>query len=377
MSMASTAAAAYRRPLFDADDALFGRCLATSACVAAVLLIAVRLIPAPPPRPVTHVQQLPQRFARLILEPAKPVTLTPPPRPALPAAERVTAKPEPAGGGGGGGGEPEARPTHKPVPAAGAPAGNRQVETMHSLATGSGDAGRARAQAEVGAQLAGTSSSLKSALAGLTASLGVTSSAAGGTVARGGRSRGIRAARGAGELGSLGGAGAVLPGGAGSGAAGDLGGSAVAGSLVSIGELAAGPGWGTGSGAGVGTGSGGGIGSGTGTGVGAGHGAGDGAAPGVYRSNASLLAVIQRYSAGIQYCYGNELKRDPTLRGKLVVAITVAPSGEVTEANVVQNTTGSQRLAACALSQVRDWRFPAVTGGATTFQAPFVFTPPN
>ena len=87
--------------------------------------------------------------------------------------------------------------------------------------------------------------------------------------------------------------------------------------------------------------------------------------------------MIQRYSAGIQYCYGNELKRDPTLRGKLVVAITVAASGEVTEATVVQNTTGSSRLASCALSQVRDWRFPAITGGATTFQAPFVFTPPS
>src|SRR5262249_58371561 len=160
---------------------------------------------------------------------------------------------------------------------------------------------------------------------------------------------------------------------AGTGASGDLGGWVGAGSLVSIGELAAGSGWGTGSGKGVGTGSGGGIGSGTGSGVGPGAGAGDGAAPGVYRSNASLLAVIQRYSAGIQYCYGNELKRDPTLRGKLVVAITVAASGEVTEASVVQNTTGSPRLASCALSQIRDWRFPAIPVGGTTFQAALVF----
>ena len=43
-------------------------------------------------------------------------------------------------------------------------------------------------------------------------------------------------------------------------------------------------------------------------------GAGTGRGPGVYRSNASLLAVIQRYAAGIQYCYGNELKRDPALQ---------------------------------------------------------------
>ena len=128
---------------------------------------------------------------------------------------------------------------------------------------------------------------------------------------------------------------------------------------------------GSGSGPGSGGGSGGGAGGGYGTGTGA------GAGPGVYRSNASLLAVIQRYAAGIQYCYGNELKRDPSLRGKLVMAITVAASGEVTEASVVQNTTGSQRLASCALSQVRDWRFPSVPVGSTTFQAPFVFTPPN
>ena len=88
-------------------------------------------------------------------------------------------------------------------------------------------------------------------------------------------------------------------------------------------------------------------------------------------------SVIQRYSAGIQYCYGNELKRDATLRGKLVVALTVAASGDVVEATVVQNTVGSTRLAECALSQIRDWKFPAIPEGLTTFQAPFVFTPPN
>jgi TonB family protein len=60
-----------------------------------------------------------------------------------------------------------------------------------------------------------------------------------------------------------------------------------------------------------------------------------------------------------------------------VVALTVAASGEVTEATVVQNTTGSHQLASCALSQIRDWRFPAIATGVTTFQAPFVFTPPN
>jgi TonB family protein len=381
----------YRRPLFDPNDVLFMRCLTTSAIAAVLLVIAVRFIPAPPPRPVVKVEQLPQRFAKLILEPAKKV-----PPPVLPAGDKArTAKPEPAGGGapgeaGSGGGDvAKVEPVRKPVPAPGAPSGNRKVETMHSLAPSGGAPGRARAPAEGGAQIASSSAALSSALAGLTTSLGVTSSATGGSVSRGGRSRGIRDASSSSDLGRVN---ASLGSGGSGGAAGDLAGSALKGTLVSIGELAAGLGGagggiGTGGapggagsggiGSGTGPGAGGGSGGGSGGGHGSGAGSGAGAGPGVYRSNASLLSVIQRYAAGIQYCYGNELKRDPTLRGKLVVAITVEASGEVSEASVVQNTTGSQRLATCALSQVRDWRFPPVPVGATTFQAPFVFTPPN
>ncbi|HKQ59106.1 MAG TPA: AgmX/PglI C-terminal domain-containing protein, partial [Candidatus Eisenbacteria bacterium] len=150
--------------------------------------------------------------------------------------------------------------------------------------------------------------------------------------------------------------GAVGDGLAGSGSSADIG-TRVEGSTVSIGSLAAALPAEEHSGAegGVGTGS----------------------RPGVYRTNASLLAVIQKYAAGIQYCYESELKRDQTLRGKLVVALTVTAAGDVSEASVVQNTVGSARLASCALSQIRGWKFPPINGGLTTFQAPFVFTPPK
>jgi len=87
--------------------------------------------------------------------------------------------------------------------------------------------------------------------------------------------------------------------------------------------------------------------------------------------------VIQKYSSGIHYCYSNELKREPALRGKIVFALTVAASGQVTDARVVENTLGSASLADCALSQIRQWKFPAIPTGVTTFQAPFVFSPPQ
>jgi len=62
---------------------------------------------------------------------------------------------------------------------------------------------------------------------------------------------------------------------------------------------------------------------------------------------------------------------------RTVVALTVAASGDVVEATIVQNTVGSSRLAACALAQIREWKFPPIPVGVTAFQAPFVFTPPN
>jgi TonB family protein len=89
------------------------------------------------------------------------------------------------------------------------------------------------------------------------------------------------------------------------------------------------------------------------------------------------MAVIQKYSAGIQFCYSNELKRSEGLKGKLVVSLVVDAAGSVVRAEVVQNTLGSPALSSCALSQIRDWRFPAIPAGTTAFQVPFVFTPPN
>jgi hypothetical protein len=60
-----------------------------------------------------------------------------------------------------------------------------------------------------------------------------------------------------------------------------------------------------------------------------------------------------------------------------VVALTVAASGDVLEATIVEDAVGSSRLASCALSQIKEWKFPRIERGVTTFQAPFVFTPPR
>jgi len=383
--MATMTADIYRRPQFGAPNDLFRRCLMASGIAGALFLLVVLLAPM---RKVviTSIDQLPPRFAKLIVEKPKPPVVH----------EPITTGPSTAlhPGGSGGGGSEAAKPG---LPGPPPPTGHRPGPGP-ALAPGAGTAGRALAQRVVASQLTGATAALEKSLAGLSTSLqsSAVSPYATGIPAR--RGRVIRSGRTDSQVASVS-AGTVNA----SGSA-DLKGSAVAGTWISIGSLSSvgsglgggsggssgggtGTGYGSGNGSGIGPGSGGGFGggsgggygSGTGSGVGSGSGPGakGGAAPGVYRSNASLLAVVQRYSAGIQYCYSNELKHHEGLRGKLVVAITVAASGEVIYANVVNNTLGSERLADCALSQIRDWKFPSIPEGVTSFQVPFVFTPPN
>jgi len=390
--MTSLTAAAYRRPFFDPHDTLYRRCLGTAAIAGAVFVAGLLLAPVRHTE-ITHIDQLSPRFARLILEPSKP---RPVPADLLPVVSRNADETNRHPGGGGGGGR--SGELSSPGPEASIPGGGLRDHAPGPVGPGISAAGRARAQAEVASALGGSGSSVAGALDGLADALGDAGSGVVVASSRGGRVRTIRSARSDGQMGA---SGADI----GGGSSAELGRSVVVGSLVSLGGgggggmagrgsgpgggggsgggygngtgTGNGDGYGPGSGGGTGGGTGGGIGNGEGSGVGAGGRRGGPAGPGVYRSNASLLAVIQKYAAGIQYCYGNQLKHDPTLRGKLVVALTVSASGEVLQASIVQNSVGSPGLAECALSQIREWRFPPVPGGVTAFQAPFVFTPPD
>jgi TonB family protein len=218
----------------------------------------------------------------------------------------------------------------------------RRLDERPKLDPNLGKAGRERAR-QATADLARSTSAIDKALGDLSASL---RTSAGGEPANP-RVHSVRSGRSEGEL-------AAYRTGASSGASADLERSTVQAKQVSVGALAASrP-----------------------PDEAAGGASSDAAGPGVYRSNASLLAVIQRYAAGIQYCYTNELKRNPRAEGKLVVAITVAATGKVIDATIVQNSVG-ERIAACALTQIVNWRFPPIAEGITSFQTPFVFTPPN
>jgi TonB family protein len=320
------AALQQRRALYGNNRARLSRS-ASAASILFVLLFAAAWVIVPIFRPRTVIVELPDRTVTILPEQIEP----PPVREAAEALEQVSVRQiaDPI------------LPDHLSLPP---PRTRPDPEIPDNDAS---RMGRERAQ-KVTAELASSAGALDRALRDLSASLkGAQGSYEASTRVR---ARTVRGGRGDGQLPSAG-AGAAAAGRA------DLAGTRVEGDRVAIGALAPAASSGAASAA---------------------DDAGASAtAPGVHRTNASLLAVIRRYAAGIQYCYDSELKHDPALRGKLVVALTVAASGAVTDVRVVQNTTGSASLAACAVGQIRDWRFPAIPAGVTTFQTPFVFTPPN
>ena len=86
---------------------------------------------------------------------------------------------------------------------------------------------------------------------------------------------------------------------------------------------------------------------------------------------------MRRYAPGIQFCYENELKKSPGLRGKLIVSLTVQANGTVSNVVLVEDSLRSAAVTDCVLAQMRGWKFPAIEAGVVTFKTPFVFTPPE
>lgn len=78
----------------------------------------------------------------------------------------------------------------------------------------------------------------------------------------------------------------------------------------------------------------------------------------------------------IRDCYENELPIDPGLAGKVIMEFQIEESGRVSRAEALENTTGSETVAACIGDELLLLRFdPGPEGGSVVFKYPFVFNP--
>ncbi len=95
------------------------------------------------------------------------------------------------------------------------------------------------------------------------------------------------------------------------------------------------------------------------------------------RDSRSLMATVQRYVAGIRFCYDNALKKTPGLTGKITLQMDIAAAGEIVAVEPLDDSIGNAALERCILSQVQGWKFTAIAAGTVRFTLPLVFSPPQ
>lgn len=90
-----------------------------------------------------------------------------------------------------------------------------------------------------------------------------------------------------------------------------------------------------------------------------------------------LAAYVRGRKSAIQQCYEKELKRNPSLKGKVVVRFTITTAGRASEIDIEENTLGNEAVAACIRTVIRGWVFPFKPPSEVPVAYPFVFAPAN
>ena len=116
-------------------------------------------------------------------------------------------------------------------------------------------------------------------------------------------------------------------------------------------------------------------GSGTGSGGGDGSGTGDGAGYGKTRDLEKIQIMFDRNKSGLFTLYNRELRKDASLQGKVVLNITIAPSGKVTSASIISSQLGNAQLENKILQRVKLINFGAEDVPPFNFNYPIDFYP--
>lgn len=102
------------------------------------------------------------------------------------------------------------------------------------------------------------------------------------------------------------------------------------------------------------------------------------AGDGPSRSNQEIQIVFDRYKQTLYRIYQRELRNDPTLKGQIVVDITIEPDGSVSKVKLVSSDMGSPGLEKKILARVKSFNFGPKEGvPPTNIRFPLDFLPVN
>lgn len=93
------------------------------------------------------------------------------------------------------------------------------------------------------------------------------------------------------------------------------------------------------------------------------------------RSIEEIRRIFDANKGAIFAIYNRALRSDPTLQGKVVLELVIAPSGRVTDVRVVASELADEDLVAKILSRIRLFDFGRRDVGVTTISYPVHFLP--
>ena len=98
--------------------------------------------------------------------------------------------------------------------------------------------------------------------------------------------------------------------------------------------------------------------------------------PGAARTDEEIQIVFDRYKSAFYRDYNRELRRNPTLQGKVVLRLTIEPDGSVSMCQLQSSDMDAPDLMAQVVNRVRTINFGAKEGvQAVTISYPIDFLP--
>jgi len=93
------------------------------------------------------------------------------------------------------------------------------------------------------------------------------------------------------------------------------------------------------------------------------------------RSEEEIIIVMDKNKGSIFAVYNRELRRNPGLQGRVVLEITIAPSGRVTKVKVVSSELGDKKLERKLVARIKLFNFGAKKVDTVTVTYPLEFFP--
>jgi TonB family protein len=93
------------------------------------------------------------------------------------------------------------------------------------------------------------------------------------------------------------------------------------------------------------------------------------------RTREEVELVFDRNKSAIHALYSRALRDNPALQGKVVLEVTIAPSGEVTDCRIISSDLGDADLERKLVARVRMFRFEARDVAPMTTTKPIEFFP--